>query len=56
MLNPSVAGVSITDGSTIQIAVTFVPQPECSDGVDNDHDGRVDLDDPACAGDPGGNE
>jgi hypothetical protein len=32
--------------------VTFVPRPACADEVDNDHDGRVDLDDPGCAGDP----
>jgi hypothetical protein len=32
--------------------VTFAPRPACADEVDNDHDGRVDLDDPDCAGDP----
>jgi hypothetical protein len=30
--------------------VTITPRPECSDGVDNDGDGLVDLDDPGCAG------
>lgn len=32
--------------------VTFVPQAACTDGIDNDLDGRVDLDDPDCGGDP----
>lgn len=32
--------------------VTLTPQPQCRDGVDNDLDGRVDLDDPDCAGNP----
>jgi hypothetical protein len=36
-------------------AVIVIPTlPECSDGVDNDGDGRVDLDDPTCNGDPNG--
>ena len=34
--------------------VPLTPRPECSDGIDNDGDGRVDLDDPECAGDPNG--
>lgn len=34
--------------------VQLTPRPECSDGIDNDGDGRVDLDDPECAGDPNG--
>lgn len=29
-------------------AVIFTPNPECADGVDNDHDGLVDADDPGC--------
>ncbi len=33
---------------------TFMPLPACMDGVDNDGDGRVDLDDPDCANDPYG--
>ena len=32
----------------------LTPRPECGDGIDNDGDGRVDLDDPQCAGDPNG--
>jgi hypothetical protein len=34
--------------------VELTPRPECSDGIDNDGDGRIDLDDPDCAGDPNG--
>jgi len=32
--------------------VLLTPLPQCQDGVDNDLDGRVDLDDPDCAGNP----
>jgi hypothetical protein len=32
--------------------VTLAPLPQCRDGVDNDLDGRVDLDDADCAGNP----
>jgi hypothetical protein len=32
--------------------VTLPPLPQCDDGVDNDHDGRVDLDDADCLGNP----
>ncbi len=35
-------------------AVTLPPLPQCRDGVDNDLDGRVDLDDGDCAGNPDG--
>jgi hypothetical protein len=34
--------------------VTFAPRRACADGMDNDRDGRVDLDDPDCGGDPAG--
>jgi len=33
--------------------VMLPPLPQCSDGVDNDLDGRVDLDDPDCNNDAG---
>jgi hypothetical protein len=32
--------------------VELTPRPECGDGIDNDGDGRIDLDDDDCAGDP----
>ena len=35
-------------------ASTCSPRAACSDGVDNDRDGRVDLDDPDCQNDPRG--
>jgi hypothetical protein len=36
-------------GTAVFPTVTLTPRPECSDGVDNDHDGLVDHDDPGCA-------
>ena len=30
--------------------IVLTPRPACDDGVDNDLDGRVDLDDPECGG------
>lgn len=43
------------DGPQVQFAVTLVPpKPACSDGIDNDSDGAVDLADPGCNGDPNG--
>ena len=46
----------VKDGELTVVAdrVVLQPLPECRDGVDNDHDGRVDLDDPDCAGNPEG--
>jgi hypothetical protein len=41
------------DGPQAQFSVTLVP-PACSDGIDNDGDGLVDLADPDCKGDPDG--
>jgi hypothetical protein len=42
------------DGPPALFAVTFNPLPACMDGVDNDGDGRVDLDDPDCGLNPYG--
>ena len=39
---------------TDQGTVVLPPLPACQDGVDNDCDGRIDLDDPGCGGDPNG--
>jgi hypothetical protein len=36
------------DGTIVLEPVTLVPNPACSDGVDNDGDGLVDLADPDC--------
>ncbi len=41
-------------GPPVAVVITVVPLPACGDGVDNDRDGRVDLDDPDCAGLLGG--
>jgi hypothetical protein len=40
--------VDISDGGSADLMVVFIPLPECGDGVDNDGDGRVDIDDPDC--------
>ena len=42
------------DGPPVPVAFMFPTLPACMDGVDNDGDGRVDLDDPGCADDPYG--
>lgn len=45
----------ITEGGRTEFDVLLTaPRPVCSDTVDNDRDGRVDLDDPDCKGDPAG--
>ena len=39
-----------TDTPLYPDPIVLTPRPECGDGVDNDVDGRVDLDDPECGG------
>ena len=50
----------VADGATAVFpTVTLSPRPACSDTVDNDGDGRVDLDDfddPECVGNPAGTD
>ena len=51
------AGAVIAEDATVPLdpgTVELTPRPECKDRVDNDDDGRVDLDDLECAGDPNG--
>jgi hypothetical protein len=36
------------------VLIHLTPVPACRDGVDNDGDGRVDLDDPDCQNNPDG--
>lgn len=48
--------IAIAKDQTSRFAATFVPLPSCDDGVDNNGDGRVDLDDPLCQRDPNGTE
>jgi hypothetical protein len=56
ILNATVTGIVVSDGgAAAEVAVVLTPQPACSDGIDNDNDGRVDLDDPDCGGDPNRN-
>ncbi|HEY7374353.1 MAG TPA: hypothetical protein VIF57_19475 [Polyangia bacterium] len=43
------------DRTADPFTVDLTPQPSCRDGVDNNGDGRVDLDDPVCSGDPNSN-
>jgi hypothetical protein len=42
------------DAATMFPAVTLRPRSACSDTIDNDSDGRIDLDDPECEGNAGG--
>ena len=42
------------DSPPVPVSFTFPTLPACMDGVDNDGDGRVDLDDPDCALNPNG--
>jgi hypothetical protein len=47
-----VATVSVVEDqlTVVDPVVVLTSLPQCRDGVDNDRDGRVDLDDPDCAG------
>jgi hypothetical protein len=52
---PSPGGTAVvTLDAPGTVSVHLQPPPACSDGVDNDRDGRVDLDDPDCQNDPSG--
>jgi hypothetical protein len=45
------ATATVVEDMTVDLEpVTLTPRPECNDGVDNDGDGRIDLDDDTCAG------
>jgi hypothetical protein len=49
--NPTVAASIGKDQSVMLDPVMLTARPTCADGVDNDGDGRVDLDDPKCGND-----
>jgi hypothetical protein len=50
--NPTTAPTTIGEDATVPFDnVMLASRPACSDGVDNDRDGRIDLDDPDCGGD-----
>lgn len=55
-LSAMVGPIDIGKGETKSIEATLTPLPTCADGVDNNGDGRIDLDDPTCLGDPHGME
>jgi hypothetical protein len=48
VVSKDAAGPVTLDSSPVE----FTPRPVCADGIDNDDDGRVDLDDPECLADP----
>ena len=52
----SIADVVIAEDAVTDVlpVVVLEARPQCDDGVDNDRDGRLDIDDPECAGDPMG--
>jgi len=50
--DPTAAGSVGKDALTELPPVELVARPKCRDGIDNDGDGRIDLDDPDCMGDP----
>jgi hypothetical protein len=53
--DPELTG-SVQEEKTADLgAVTLIPRPACRDGIDNDRDGRVDLDDSDCGGSPDAN-
>ena len=52
----NISDVVIAEDAVFDVvpAVVLEARPQCDDGVDNDRDGRLDIDDPECAGDPMG--
>jgi|SRR6478735_6046249 len=52
--DPTATG-TVVAGQSTELApspIVFTPRPECDDGIDNDGDGRIDLDDSGCMGHP----
>jgi probable HAF family extracellular repeat protein len=47
----AVAGAAVDAAGRVEAFVALL-RPQCSDGIDNDRDGAVDLEDATCAGDP----
>ena len=46
-MSDPVASAKVEKNTTAELPrITFVPRPACNDEIDNDLDGRVDLDDP----------
>jgi hypothetical protein len=41
--------IQVEEGETLELPeFVLAPPPECVDGIDNDHDGLVDVNDPSC--------
>lgn len=55
-LEATLGPIEIVKDGTAVATVQLIPRPTCADGVDNNADGRVDLDDPLCQGNPYGSE
>jgi hypothetical protein len=54
-MNGQTGGLVVADDSPpVPVSFPLPTLPACMDGVDNDGDGRVDLDDPDCANNPYG--
>jgi len=52
---PDTTGMAqVSESAPGEVLIHLTPVPACRDGVDNDNDGRVDLDDPDCQNDPDG--
>ncbi|MBA2347597.1 MAG: hypothetical protein H0V81_04810 [Solirubrobacterales bacterium] len=49
-----IIGEAIADFTGNPCTLAAAPAPQCSDGVDNDGDGRIDAQDPGCLSGPGG--
>jgi hypothetical protein len=55
VMNRQTGGLVVADDSPpVPVSFPLPTLPACMDGVDNDGDGRVDLDDPDCANNPYG--
>jgi hypothetical protein len=52
MSDPQRSGEIKSSEPTDLGTVVFARRPACADGVDNDRDGRIDLNDPDCGDDP----
>lgn len=48
--------MSVSEGGLTSFPSLAITPAQCMDGIDNDGDGRIDLADPDCAGDPSGTE
>ncbi len=54
MAPDSTGTAQVSDSVPGAVEIQLTPVPACRDGVDNNGNGRVDLDDPGCQNDPDG--